>query len=92
MRVPLHSFALSSYTLKRSIVNSLLQMLPSSLLLHRLKQAQVILKIAAELDEFLQDVEKALLNQPGFTMDIPLVKERLRELQASITPRASLCK
>ena len=45
----------------------------------------MILKIAAELDEFLHDVEKALLNQPGFTMDVPLVKERLRELQASIT-------
>ena len=52
----------------------------------------MILKIAAELDEWLYVVEKVLLNQPGFTMDISVVKERLRELQASIVPNFSCAK
>eukprot|EP00112_Aurelia_sp_Birch-Aquarium-sp1_P006086 Seg1680.12 transcript_id=Seg1680.12/GoldUCD/mRNA.D3Y31 product="Mitochondrial import inner membrane translocase subunit Tim17-B" protein_id=Seg1680.12/GoldUCD/D3Y31 len=51
----------------------------------RLKQAQVILKIASRLDEWLCNVELELVHQPGFTMDIEVVKKRLSQLKVILS-------
>lgn len=58
-----------------------MQSFTSAVFIQRLKQAQVILNIATKLDEWLCEVEIVLLKQPGFTVDIVAVKERLKELQ-----------